>query len=136
MPLQVSSCENRMCHRAGRLLSGCMCPLLAADTCLQSACMHSSQQCNGMQEDQLVAKQDYNLPGYAFVHDIVVTPDYYILFRNPIELRQLEMLQGDIPPTGAIKFNAEEPLELQLIPRPRCTCEKAATLLVARIMNT
>lgn len=71
------------------------------------------------EEDQLVAKQDYNLPGYAFVHDIVVTPDYYILFRNPIELRQLEMLQGDLPPAGAIKFNAEEPLELQLIPRPR-----------------
>ena len=67
----------------------------------------------------LVGRQEYSLPGYAFVHDISVTPEHIVLFRNPVELRQMEMLRGNAPPTSAIKFNAEEPLEIHLIPRPK-----------------
>ncbi|KAK9808286.1 hypothetical protein WJX73_007656 [Symbiochloris irregularis] len=70
------------------------------------------------EEDRLVARQDYSLPGYAFVHDIAVTPHHIVLFRNPVDLAQMDMLTGKCAATGAIKFRPDDPLELHIIPRP------------------
>jgi all-trans-8'-apo-beta-carotenal 15,15'-oxygenase len=50
-------------------------------------------------QGRLVEKRDYRLPGFAFLHDFVWTPRYWIFFQNPVAFNPLPYMLG-LQPAG------------------------------------
>jgi all-trans-8'-apo-beta-carotenal 15,15'-oxygenase len=59
------------------------------------------------------------VPGFAFIHDFAITPNYCIFFQNPVGFNPLPFLFGQKGPGECIKFNAEQPTKIIVIPRHR-----------------
>jgi all-trans-8'-apo-beta-carotenal 15,15'-oxygenase len=66
---------------------------------------------------QLVSTYDRVVPGFAFVHDFVITPDYCIFFRNPVRFNPLPYAIGLQSAGQCITFHPEQPTRIVLIPR-------------------
>lgn len=63
---------------------------------------------------------DQELPGFGFYHDFLVTENYYILSRAPVDLSGVRAMQGllGIRSMGeSISFDSTRPAQLVLVPR-------------------
>lgn len=68
-------------------------------------------------EGKLLRKHAHSVPGFAFIHDFVITPDYAIFFQNPVSFNPLPFLFGKSGPGECITFNPEKPTRIAVIPR-------------------
>ena len=66
---------------------------------------------------RLVHTHQHNIPGFAFLHDFAITPNYCIFFQNPVSFNPLPFLAGIKGAAECIQFNAKQPTRAILIPR-------------------
>lgn len=66
---------------------------------------------------QIVRKHAHSVPGFCFIHDFVVTPNYYIFFQNPVTFNPIPMALGILTAGECIKFQPHKPTRIIVIPR-------------------
>ncbi|MEL6331055.1 MAG: carotenoid oxygenase family protein [Cyanobacteria bacterium J06626_26] len=59
----------------------------------------------------------HNIPGFAFLHDFAITPNYCIFFQNPVSFNPVPYLAGMKGAAECIQFNAKQPTRAIIIPR-------------------
>lgn len=78
----------------------------------------------------LLRKQSYPVPGFAFVHDFAITPHYYIFFQNPVKFNPIPFVFGLRGAAECIKFKPEENTRIWVIPRDKNSGETVKELEV------
>jgi all-trans-8'-apo-beta-carotenal 15,15'-oxygenase len=66
---------------------------------------------------QLVRSHAHSVPGFAFIHDFAITPNYAIFFQNPVNFNPLPFLLGMRGAGECITFRPDQPTRIVLIPR-------------------
>jgi all-trans-8'-apo-beta-carotenal 15,15'-oxygenase len=66
---------------------------------------------------KLLRQYSHIVPGFAFIHDFVITPNYCIFFQNPVSFNPLPYILGLRGAAECIKFHSEQPTRIVLIPR-------------------
>ena len=75
---------------------------------------------------KVVRKHAHSVPGFAFIHDFAITPNYCIFFQNPIAFNPLPFVLGFRGPGECLKFQPHQPTRIIIIPRH--TSEPVQTL--------
>jgi all-trans-8'-apo-beta-carotenal 15,15'-oxygenase len=57
------------------------------------------------------------IPGFAFIHDCVITPNYVVFFQNPVSFNPLMFVLGMKGAAECIQFNPKQPTKIIVIPR-------------------
>jgi all-trans-8'-apo-beta-carotenal 15,15'-oxygenase len=65
----------------------------------------------------LLTTYNHVVPGFAFIHDFAITPNYCIFFQNPVSFNPLPFLLGQKGPGECIKFNSNQATKIIVIPR-------------------
>jgi all-trans-8'-apo-beta-carotenal 15,15'-oxygenase len=65
----------------------------------------------------LVQKQTHSVPGFAFVHDFVITPNYCIFFQAPMSFNPVPYLLGMRGAGQCLKVQPNQPTQAIVIPR-------------------
>lgn len=68
-------------------------------------------------EGKLLRRYAYTVPGFSFIHDCVITPDYCIFFQGHVTLNPLPAVLGFKGLGECVNFNCEQPTRIILIPR-------------------
>ncbi|MBD2357605.1 carotenoid oxygenase family protein [Tolypothrix sp. FACHB-123] len=66
---------------------------------------------------EIVRKYDHSVPGFCFIHDFVITPNYCIFFQNPVTFNPIPMVLGIRSAGECIKFHLDRPTQIIVIPR-------------------
>jgi all-trans-8'-apo-beta-carotenal 15,15'-oxygenase len=66
---------------------------------------------------KLETSYEHVVPGFAFIHDFAITPNYCIFFQNPVGFNPLPFLFGMKGAGECVKFKAEEATKILVIPR-------------------
>ncbi len=66
---------------------------------------------------KLLRRHTHSIPGFAFMHDMAITPNYCIFFQNPVRFNPLPFLLGWRGPAECIQFDAKQSTQVILIPR-------------------
>ena len=66
---------------------------------------------------RLVHTHQHNIPGFAFLHDFAITPNYCIFFQNPVSFNPVPYLVGTKGAAECIQFNPKQPTRAIIIPR-------------------
>ncbi len=69
------------------------------------------------QDGKLIHSQKITVPGFAFVHDFAITPNYCIFFQNPVTLNPFPFLLGFKGAGECLKFYPDKPTKIIVIPR-------------------
>ncbi|HEY9849453.1 MAG TPA: carotenoid oxygenase family protein [Leptolyngbyaceae cyanobacterium] len=80
------------------------------------------------QTGKVVENHAHSVPGFAFIHDFAITPNYCIFFQNPVSFNPLPFLLGWQGAGECVKFRAGEPTQIIVIPR---NGKKKAQILAA-----
>ncbi|MGD1905757.1 MAG: carotenoid oxygenase family protein [Leptolyngbyaceae cyanobacterium] len=65
----------------------------------------------------LVHSYSHVIPGFAFIHDCVITPNYVVFFQNPVSFNPLMFVLGMKGAAECIQFNPKQPTKIIVIPR-------------------
>ena len=65
----------------------------------------------------IVRQHNHPVPGFAFIHDFAITPNYCIFFQNPVAFNPVPFLMGTRSPGECIKFQPNKPTRVIVIPR-------------------
>jgi all-trans-8'-apo-beta-carotenal 15,15'-oxygenase len=65
----------------------------------------------------LKRQHSHTIPGFAFVHDFVITPHYCIFFQNPVRFNLLPFVLGLRGAGECITFQPDQPTQVIVIPR-------------------
>ncbi len=65
----------------------------------------------------LIQQYSYNLDGFCFIHDFVITPDYCIFFQNPVNYNPLPFFFGLKGAAECLDFDKSKPTKIIVIPR-------------------
>ncbi len=65
----------------------------------------------------LISQISHTIPGFAFLHDFAITPNYCIFFQNPVELNPLPYVLGLRGAAQCIQFQPKQPTRVLVIPR-------------------
>lgn len=68
-------------------------------------------------QGKLLKLYSHSIPGFAFLHDMVITPNYCIFFQNPVTLNPLPFLFGLRSAGQCLKFSPNQPTRVIVIPR-------------------
>ena len=68
-------------------------------------------------QGKLLRKQVHSVPGFAFIHDFAITPNYCIFFQNPVQFNPIPYLLGLSGAGECINFQTEKPTKIIVIPR-------------------
>lgn len=66
---------------------------------------------------KVVRKHACTVPGFAFIHDFAITPNYCILFQNPVTFNPIPFVLGMRGAAECIKFQSQRPTRIIIIPR-------------------
>jgi all-trans-8'-apo-beta-carotenal 15,15'-oxygenase len=66
---------------------------------------------------EIISKQNYQVPGFCFIHDFVITDNYCIFFQNPVNFNPLPFALGIAGAGQCIKFQKNQPTKIIVIPR-------------------
>ncbi|MFB2968150.1 carotenoid oxygenase family protein [Aerosakkonema sp. BLCC-F183] len=66
---------------------------------------------------KLVDRHAHSVPGFAFIHDFVITPNYCIFFQNPVTYNPLPYILGWQGAGECVHFNPGHPTRIIVIPR-------------------
>ena len=78
---------------------------------------------------EIVRKQTHTVPGFCFIHDFVITPNYCVFWQNPVSFNPLPFALGVRGAGECIKFAHNQPTRIIVIPRHRYTEEKKVKVL-------
>lgn len=65
----------------------------------------------------VIRKHAHGVPGFAFIHDFAITPNYCIFFQNPIAFNPIPFVLGWRGAGECIKFLPHQPTRIIIIPR-------------------
>ncbi|MEL6319119.1 MAG: carotenoid oxygenase family protein [Cyanobacteria bacterium J06626_14] len=68
-------------------------------------------------EGSIVSKHAHSVPGFAFMHDFAITPNYCIFFQASIRFNPIPALLGFKTPGQCLDLKAEEDTHIIVIPR-------------------
>lgn len=68
-------------------------------------------------DGQLRRQNSATVPGFCFIHDFAITPNYSIFFQNPVTFNPLPFLAGIRSAGECIQFHPEKPTKIVVIPR-------------------
>ncbi len=66
---------------------------------------------------KIVRKHAHSVPGFAFIHDFAITPNYCIFFQNPVAFNPLPFVLGIRGAGECIQFKSHQPTRIIIIPR-------------------
>lgn len=66
---------------------------------------------------EIVSKQLHTVPGFCFIHDFVITPNYCIFFQNPVKFNPLPYILGFSGAGQCIKLQPQQATKIIVIPR-------------------
>ncbi|WP_017653049.1 carotenoid oxygenase family protein [Fortiea contorta] len=66
---------------------------------------------------EIVRKHAHSVPGFCFIHDFVITPNYCIFFQNPVIFNPIPFALGLRSAGECIKFQPKQPTRIIVIPR-------------------
>jgi all-trans-8'-apo-beta-carotenal 15,15'-oxygenase len=66
---------------------------------------------------EILRKYAHSVPGFCFIHDFVITPNYCIFFQNPVTFNPIPLALGIRAAGECIKFNPNQPTQIIVIPR-------------------
>ena len=66
---------------------------------------------------KIVRKNAHSVPGFAFIHDFAITPNYCIFFQNPVAFNPIPFALGMRGAGECIKFQGDQPTKVLIIPR-------------------
>lgn len=66
---------------------------------------------------KIVKKHAHSVPGFCFIHDFVITPNYCIFFQNPIAFNPIPFALGIRGAGECIKFQPNQPTRILIISR-------------------
>jgi len=66
---------------------------------------------------EVITQHSHTVPGFAFLHDFALTPNYAIFFQNPVSFGPLPYLLGFKGAAECISFNPKQPTRILVIPR-------------------
>ncbi|HEY9644360.1 MAG TPA: carotenoid oxygenase family protein [Coleofasciculaceae cyanobacterium] len=66
---------------------------------------------------KLVQKQIHAVPGFAFMHDFAITPNYCIFFQAPMSFNPIPFLLGMRGAGQCLKVQPNQPTQVIIIPR-------------------
>ncbi|MEW6493484.1 MAG: carotenoid oxygenase family protein [Cyanobacteriota bacterium] len=69
------------------------------------------------QAGKLLQRQARSVPGFAFIHDFVITPNYYLFFQNPVSFNPIPFALGIRGAGECVKFEPDKPTRIVVIPR-------------------
>lgn len=69
------------------------------------------------QTGQVVENHAHSVPGFAFIHDFAITPNYCIFFQNAVSFNPLPFLLGWQGAGECVKFRPGEATQIIVIPR-------------------
>ncbi len=68
-------------------------------------------------DGKLLRRHSHSIPGFSFIHDFAITPNYCIFFQNSVGFNPLPFLLGWRGAGECVKFNPDKPTRAILIPR-------------------
>jgi all-trans-8'-apo-beta-carotenal 15,15'-oxygenase len=68
-------------------------------------------------DGKLLRRHSHSIPGFSFIHDFVITPNYCIFFQNPVNFNPLPFLFGMRGAGECVEFQPGKPTRVVLIPR-------------------
>ncbi len=77
---------------------------------------------------KVVEEYSHTIPGFAFIHDFAITPNYCIFFQNPVSFNPFPFLFGLKGAAECVKFQPEKPTKIVIIPRDPHSGESVQTL--------
>ncbi len=66
---------------------------------------------------EIIKKHPHSVPGFCFIHDFVITPNYCIFFQNPVIFNPIPLALGIRAAGECIKFQPNQPTRIIVIPR-------------------
>lgn len=69
------------------------------------------------QSGKLLRQQARSIPGFAFIHDFVITPNYCIFFQNPVSFNPIPFVLGFRGAGECVKFQPNKPTQIVVVPR-------------------
>lgn len=66
---------------------------------------------------KLLYEQTHSVPGFAFIHDFAITPNYCIFFQNPVSFNPIPFVLGLRGAGECIKFRPEQKTRAIVVPR-------------------
>lgn len=66
---------------------------------------------------KIVRKNAHSVPGFAFIHDFAITPNYCIFFQNPVSFNPIPFALGIRGAGECINFQQNKPTKAIVIPR-------------------
>lgn len=70
-------------------------------------------------DGKVIRQYAHSVPGFAFIHDFAITPNYCIFFQNPIAFNPLPFVFGLRGAGECIKFQPNQPTRIIVIPRDK-----------------
>ncbi len=68
-------------------------------------------------EGKILNQHSHTIPGFAFLHDFAITPNYCIFFQNPVLFNPLPFLLGWRSAGQCLQFQRHKPTRIIIIPR-------------------
>jgi all-trans-8'-apo-beta-carotenal 15,15'-oxygenase len=68
-------------------------------------------------DGKLLRRHSHSVPGFSFIHDFIITPQYAIFFQNPVNFNPLPFLLGMRGAGECVEFQPQKPTNVILIPR-------------------
>ena len=78
---------------------------------------------------KIVRKHAHSVPGFCFIHDFVITPNYCIFFQNPVSFNPIPFALGIRSAGECIDFQPHQPTRIIVIPRFPQTKETKVKIL-------
>jgi all-trans-8'-apo-beta-carotenal 15,15'-oxygenase len=66
---------------------------------------------------KLLRRYAHSVPGFCFIHDFAITPNYCIFWQNPVTLNPIPYVLGLRGAGECIQFQSDRPTQVILIPR-------------------
>ena len=77
---------------------------------------------------KLLRRHAHSVPGFAFIHDFAITPNYCLFFQNPVTFNPLPFLFGFKGAGECVNFQTDSPTKIVVIPRNTKGDEKVQVL--------
>lgn len=66
---------------------------------------------------KLLRRQARSIPGFAFIHDFAITPNYCLFFQNPVSFNPLPFVLGFRGVGECVNYQPDKPTRIVVIPR-------------------
>ncbi|MDJ0727427.1 MAG: carotenoid oxygenase family protein [Prochloraceae cyanobacterium] len=79
-------------------------------------------------QGKLLRRHAHTVPGFSFIHDFAITPNYCIFFQNPVSFNPIPFVLGFRGAGECVKYQPDRPTKVIIIPRNN-TVDKEVKIL-------